>query len=101
MPASADSPRAVADKTEFNFGTMDVASDGLHAFEIKNLGTANLELTAGSTSCGCTGLEVPRDPVLPGRSAWVEVHWKSKGAMGPFEQTATILTNDREIPRSG
>ena len=87
-------PRAVAERTEFNFGTMDIASTGSHAFAIKNLGTANLELTAGATSCGCTGMEVPKEPISPGRSAMVEVHWKSKGGVGPFEQEATILTND-------
>jgi hypothetical protein len=87
-------PHAVAEQTEFDFGTMDIAAEGAHSFAIKNLGTADLELTAGGTSCGCTSLELPKGSISPGQSGAIAVRWRPRGGVGPLEQGATVLTND-------
>ena len=98
-PVGAPTARAGVAQTTFDFGTMDVKAEGQHRFDFRNDGQADLLLTAGPTSCGCTGLETPKSPILPGQSGFVVVRWRSKDGIGRYEQNATVITNDPEHPR--
>ena len=99
--SSADRPRPKVrvPETAYNFGTLDISSSGSHDFVFLNEGQAPLRLTVGSTSCRCAVGKLDRNLVAPGESAKVHVTWKPKASTGPYEQTAQILTNDRDRRR--
>ena len=97
-PPGRTGPKVLVDEEQYNFGKIDVGVDGRHAFEFTNVGDKPLVLTSGKTTCGCCtcvcNVRIPDGVVAPGDSAQVTLEWKSKLYVGPFRQTATILTND-------
>ncbi len=100
-PARPNGPtsKAVMKETSFDFGTLDMAGTGTHDFTIANAGAAPLELTSGPTSCRCTMTKLEHEKVPPGGSAKINLTWRPTNSPGPYQQTATILTNDPEQPR--
>ena len=91
-------PRVAVDREEHNFGKADVGVTGRHPFVFTNTGNEPLVLSQGRSTCGCCtcvcAAQLPQGAISPGRSAKVTLEWKSKLYVGPFRQTATILTND-------
>ncbi len=93
--ASDGGGRAAVDQDEFNFGKMDFREDGKHEFTITNRGDQVLTVDLGSTSCKCTVGEIKDNQLAPGQSTKVLITWHgSKNYVGPFRQTATLVTND-------
>lgn len=97
-PADGPKPKLVVDETEFDFGTIDVKSGGKHDFTIANAGDGPLKLVAGGTSCRCTTSDFEDKEIPPGGTEKVTVSWKPAERVGPYQQTAKILTNDRDRP---
>lgn len=103
-PAAADrtGPKVVVEEERHDFGKSEVGVGGRHAFELENRGDQPLVLTRGRSTCGCCtcvcAVRLPEEPVGPGKRAQVTLEWKSELYVGPFRQTATVLTNDPERP---
>src|SRR5262245_20541071 len=64
-------PKTVIDRTEFDFGRMEVGDEESHEFTIRNEGEAPLVLKKGPTTCLCTISDIPNNTVEPGKSATV------------------------------
>jgi len=100
--AGPSGPRVVVDREEHDFGGIDVGVTGRHAFVFTNPGDGPLVLQRGRSTCGCCtcacAVGLPEGPIAPGGSADVTLEWTSKLYVGPFRQTATICTNDRDRP---
>lgn len=93
-------PKAVTSETTYNFGTMEMRSQGAHEFAVSNGGTEPLQLTVKETSCKCTAGKVSSEPIALGQSTVVRLEWNSGSKPEPFRQFAVIETNDpqrREI----
>jgi hypothetical protein len=92
----------IVDREEHDFGAIDVGLTGRHDFLFTNAGDRPLVLTRGRTTCGCCtcvcAARLPEGPIASGASARVTLEWTSKLYVGPFRQTATILTNDPDRP---
>ena len=97
-PPSAGSGHVTVDRDEFDFGKMDASEKGTHDFVITNRGDRPLTLNLGSTSCSCTVSEIKDRELAPGQSTKVAVSWHSKRYLGPYQQTATIVTSDPRRP---
>jgi hypothetical protein len=95
-------PRVALDQEQHDFGKSDVGDTGRHTFIFTNIGDKPLVLSRGRSTCGCCTcvctLRLPAGAVAPGHTAKVILEWKSKLYVGPFRQTATILTNDASRP---
>ncbi|HEV2971243.1 MAG TPA: DUF1573 domain-containing protein [Pirellulales bacterium] len=93
-------PKAVVEggQLEFNFGKADKGTPQHHDFVIRNVGKGTLVLEKGETSCSCTVSEIEHPEVPPGGSTKVTIEWKGK-AMGPFRNSAPVLTNDPDQRR--
>jgi hypothetical protein len=100
--AEPSGPRAVVEHKGHDFGAIDVDVTAGHDFVFTNAGDCPLVLSPGRTTCGCCtcvcAVRLPEGPIAPGASAGVTLRWKSKLYVGPFRQTATILTNDPHRP---
>jgi hypothetical protein len=92
-------PKAVADEREYDFGTMQMGSQGSHVFIIRNDGEAPLEVVAREedTTCQCTVGKVGNEKAVPpGEEVTVELKWEIKSQNPNFRHTAKIRTNDPE-----
>lgn len=102
-PASAKEkqPRVEVDDPIHDFGVMDVLADGTHDFVFTNVGDAVLTLSDGGSTCACTVGELKQSHLAPGESTVVTVHFQAHAPtdFGPYEETATIVTNDPDRPR--
>lgn len=99
LPPVGPQPKVVIDRTEYDFGTLDMDSSGSREFKLTNAGEAPLTLSEGGTSCRCAMSKLEREKVPPGESAKVTITWKPTDKPGPYQQTATILTNDPAKPQ--
>jgi hypothetical protein len=91
-------PRVSLDEDTYDFGTMEQKGTDKHDFIFKNLGDAPLKLTKGATTCSCTLANVDNDEVPPGGTTKITLKWHGKLFHGPYNQSATILTNDLRRP---
>ena len=82
----------------FDFGKVDYGQVVEHLFKIENTGDTDLIIYNGSGSCGCTVPDWSREPIPPGKEAFIKVKFDSKGKMGKQMNTVTLITN--AIPNS-
>lgn len=77
-----------------DYGTIDYASDGGHSFKFTNTGNDPLVIANCQGSCGCTVPKWPKEPILKGQSAFIDVNYDTKRP-GPFTKTVTVTSNAR------
>ena len=80
------------ESTLVDYGSIDQHSEPLRKFIFSNAGTEPLVITAAKGSCGCTVPSYPKEPILPGASADIEVRYDTK-RIGAFTKTVTLTTN--------
>lgn len=81
------------DKTTIDYGTIPVNADGNRVFTFKNTGDKPLILSNVQPGCGCTASEWPKEPIMPGKSAQIKVHYNTASAM-PFKKSIDVFSND-------
>lgn len=89
-------PKAVADESEFKFGSMQVGSEKEHEFVIRNEGEADLHLKAGQPTCKCTAFELADKVVPPGEQTTLLVRWVGKFKDDNFQHGGPVFTDDPE-----
>ena len=91
----------VVNGASHDFGAMRRGVTRKHTFVIKNAGTTPLEMELGRTTCKCTLSKVGKNTLKPGESTEITLEWSTKEVkrnQSKFNQTATIVTNDRQNP---
>ncbi len=98
--ASAQKKGAVAQfaKTEWDYGKIEKASDPLRKFSFKNVGDEPLIISNAQGSCGCTVPVWPKEPIMPGQSATIDVRYDTQ-RVGPFSKSVTLTTNEANPTR--
>ncbi len=81
------------EKTTIDYGTIPVNADGNRVFTFKNTGDKPLILSNVQPGCGCTASEWTKDPILPGKTGQIKVHYNTANAM-PFKKTIDVFSND-------
>ncbi len=92
-------PKAQFDLKKLDYGTIDKGSEPLRIFKFKNVGTEPLIIKNAKGSCGCTVPKPPKDPIMPGEEANLEVRYDTK-RIGKFTKTVTLTTNDPDNPKT-
>lgn len=80
------------DSEVVDYGEILQGSEPLRVFTFKNTGTTPLIISGARGSCGCTVPSYPKEPVMPGASADIEVRYDTK-RIGSFSKTVTLTTN--------
>ncbi len=93
VPVSG-TPKIEIDHETHDFGVMDVGERGRHTFTVRNVGTADLRLQSGGTSCKCTLLNSPNGMLKPGEHKTVEIEWQAPEPKENFHQGGVLFTND-------
>ncbi len=92
--AKADVPGG----TTFNFGVMAPEEEGEHSFVVKNIGTEDLSLKVGASTCKCTVGTLENNKLAPGEQTEVKLTWHVKTNAEKFGQSAELITNDPNRP---
>lgn len=93
-PDNPNAPDAVFEKDVLDYGTIEYDSDGTREFKFKNTGKEPLIIYSATGSCGCTVPTAPKEPIKPGESSFIKVHYDTKRP-GSFEKTITVSSNGK------
>lgn len=82
------------EKSTFDFGDIYQGEKVQHIFRFENTGNEPLIITNVEVTCGCTTPRGwPRDPIMPGAKAEIEVQFNSAGKFGRQNKVVTIVSN--------
>lgn len=93
-PAAPD-PNAPVMKFErdtIDYGTIPHNADGYRVFKFTNVGKEPLLISNAHGSCGCTVPTAPTEPIPPGQSSEIKVHYATD-RIGNFIKTVTLTSN--------
>lgn len=98
-PAQPDLPKTAIkfNKMEHSFGEIIQNSENKYSFTFKNTGVEPLVISNAKGSCGCTVPNYPKEPVLPGASATIDVVYSPGMQSGSQTKTVTITANTDPI----
>ena len=80
------------DVVHVDFGEIPVGKSKVIEVGFTNTGTKPLIITDTYTNCGCTGVEFPKEPFMPGKSGKLTISYDADEE-GFFNKTITIYSN--------
>ena len=100
VPAAAKLKGAVAqfEKVEIDYGKIEKGADPLRKFSFTNIGDEPLVISNAQGSCGCTVPTWPKEPIMPGQTATIDVRYDTQRT-GPFSKSVTLTTNEANPTR--
>ncbi len=90
-------PKMVIEATEYDFGETTQGAVVKHAFIVKNMGDAPLELTSVRPSCGCVTPYFDK-VIEPGKEGKIEAELRTAGFRGAQIKTIQVTSNDPDTP---
>lgn len=95
VPAEPSRPStSVKFKEEVHdFGSVKQDTENAYSFEFTNTGVEPLVIENAKGSCGCTVPNYPKEPIMPGESATIDVVYKPGKQQGPQQKTVTVTAN--------
>lgn len=85
------------EKTTIDYGTVKANSDGNKVFTFTNTGDKPLIVSSVVPTCGCTASDWTKEPILPGKSGQIKVHYNT-GIVAAFKKNIEVFSND---PKNG
>lgn len=85
------------DKTSISLGSFNWKEEQKRTFTLKNIGDELLVVENVNTSCGCTIVEYPNEPVCPGANIELHVIYKAEHPEH-FNKTITVYCNAETSP---
>jgi hypothetical protein len=79
------------------YGEIEQHSEPLRIAKFTNTGVEPLIIQSARGSCGCTVPTYPKQPIMPGESAEIEIRYDTK-RLGKINKTVTITTNEGGEP---
>jgi hypothetical protein len=82
------------DSDEVNYGEIQKNAESLRTWKFSNIGDEPLVITNAKGSCGCTVPTWPKEPIMPGESAEIEIRYDTK-RIGSINKMVTLSTNEK------
>ena len=82
-----------------DYGTVKPNADGNRTFIVKNTGDKPLVISRVQPSCGCTTPDWSKEPIMPGKTGEIKVHYDTAG-LGEFQKSIDVYSNDPVNGRS-
>lgn len=83
-----------------HFGTVEVESENLYSFEFTNTGSEPLEISNAKGSCGCTVPNWPKDPIMPGKTATIDVKFTPNAGQAGQEVEKVVTVTANTVPEN-
>lgn len=90
-------PKIKFESEVIEYGVIQQDANGCREVKFTNVGKEPIILQNVSSSCGCLTATWPKEPIAPGKSGVIKVHYDTK-RVGKFEKTITIQSNDVDRP---
>lgn len=94
---TVDAQKIVTDNEVIDCGKIVYNKPAVVNFELKNKGGARLVINDVKTSCGCTSVEYPRQPIESGGTFTVTATYDAR-QLGHFHKELAIYSNASEKP---
>ena len=91
-PADPNAPVMNFKHDTIDYGTIAHNADGYRYFDFTNNGKEPLIIKEARGSCGCTVPTPPKEPIQPGQSAQIKVHYATD-RVGRFIKSVTVISN--------
>lgn len=91
-PVNPNAPEIKFDKDTHDYGTINKGADGNCFFTFTNIGKEPLIISNCRASCGCTVPNWPKDPILPGKTGKIDVHYDTN-RLGQISKSVTVTSN--------
>ena len=91
-PENPNAPDIIFENENIDYGSVEYDADGNREFKFKNKGKEPLIIYSATGSCGCTVPTAPKEPIKPGDTGVIKVHYDTK-RVGSFEKTVTVSSN--------
>jgi hypothetical protein len=95
-PVNPNAPKFKFESEVVDYGTIEHNADGNREFKFTNIGKEPLIISNAVGSCGCTTPQWPKEPIKPGGTGVIKVHYATD-RVGAFEKTVT-LTSNADVP---
>lgn len=76
-----------------NFGSLQTGEIVSYSFCFKNTGAGGINVESAETDCGCITVDYPKEEILSGDSAYVDIIFNSAGETGKVYKEITISVN--------
>lgn len=86
-------PGIKLDRLDYDFGEIQQGEILSHAFTITNTGSSPLIISDVHTQCGCTAVQYPKEPIMPGKTDRLVIQYDSSGKLGIQRKVVTIQSN--------
>jgi hypothetical protein len=96
LSAVAQSPKLTVDNAIHKFEDTKEGVLLTHTFTITNTGDAPLIINDYKVACPCTKVELPSQPVLPGKSVKLKMSFDTKGKTYLQDRTIILQTNTKK-----
>ena len=88
-------PVITFEKTEIDYGSVALGSDGVKYFKFKNTGNQPLVIKNARATCGCTVPRWSTEAIQPGKTGTIEVKYDTNRA-GIFAKNVFVETNENQ-----
>ncbi len=92
QPEVLNGPQIQFEKESHDYGSIENGANGDCVFTFRNTGNAPLILENVKGSCSCTVPDWTKDPILPGATGQITVHYNT-ATSGPISKSVTISSN--------
>jgi len=89
---SPTAPEITFTETTHEFGTVKKGSPVMYKFQYKNTGKEPLIIFDCKAGCSCTTPKCSKEPLKPGKSDFIEVHYDSM-KVGTFGKEISVTSN--------
>lgn len=95
MAADKGEPAIEFETTAVNMGNVSSSGGPVSAtYKFTNTGTAPLVIVKVTNGgCGCTTPSYPKQPIAPGKSGEIVIHFDPSGRRGEFNREVKVKTN--------
>lgn len=78
----------------FDFGSVrEEGGSVMHEFTFTNVSSRPVKILKVQASCGCTTPDWSKEPVLPGKTGFIQAKYDPKGRPGYFNKSLTVTTD--------
>ncbi len=94
VPQNPNAAEIKFSATTHDYGTINQGANGDCEFKFTNTGKEPLILSNAVGSCGCTVPTFSKEPVMPGKTGVIKVHYDTN-RVGGFSKNVTVTSNGK------